>query len=224
MRNNREDREGYQTSQSKHTRQNVVTILDYANAHAQRAEWAKMATEKAGDHHFICQRDYCKLFKSLAFGKQCQWTSNTRYLQRLRGNRHTHTHKPITITLRLRVRVNKKLFEPMLHHMMLSQTLMYIYLVSPYFLVLLKIVFEVLMRIPDFLQCINVSISVDCQFVQHNLLTTLILRFSWMYMFVSFFYIFTCRTDQERRVEAAKMAITSLLKSWSGELYVQYLY
>ena len=201
---------------------------------SENGDWEKsIDSTKAGDRHFICRQDYhksfkCRNYQTLAFGKQCQWTSNTRYLQRLRGNRHTdrhtHTHKPITITLRLRVRVNKKLFEPMLHYMMLSQTLMYIYLVSPYFLVLLQIVFEVLMRIPDFLQCINVSISVDCQFVQHNLLTTLILRFSWMYMFVSFFYIFTCRTDQERRVEAAKMAITSLLKSWSGELYVQYLY
>ena len=38
LRNDREDRGGYQTSQSKHTRQNVVTILGYTDVHAQRTE------------------------------------------------------------------------------------------------------------------------------------------------------------------------------------------
>ena len=63
MRNDREDRGGYQTSQSKHTMQNIVTIPGYTDAHAQRTERVKMVTEKksfdsmkAGDCHFICRQ------------------------------------------------------------------------------------------------------------------------------------------------------------------------
>ena len=81
---------------------------------SENGHWEKsIDSTKAGDRRFICWRDYhksfkCRNYQTLAFGKQCQWTSNTRYLQRLRGNTQTdtHTHKPITITLRLRARVN----------------------------------------------------------------------------------------------------------------------